>query len=356
MGILYSKMKVFHFKEKVDSLSRETEAIEPPVHIRIKPTNACGHRCRYCAYRADNLQLGKDMSLKDHIPKEKMMEIIDDIAEMKIKAVTFSGGGDPFYYPYFPDTVKKLSQTSVKFASLTNGARLDGEIAEIFAHKGTWLRISIDGWDDESYSFYRGVQKGEFTKVMGNMENFRKMDGKCLLGASLIVDHTNAEHVYAFIGRLKDTGVDSVKVSPCIVSNYGRVNNEYHSHIFNKVKDQIVLAKERLEDDRFEIFDAYHELDEKFKKEYTWCPYLQILPVIGADLNIYPCQDKAYNLAEGLIGSIRDRRFRDFWFDDKSKFFKINPSLVCNHHCVANAKNKIIMEYLNIDESHQGFV
>jgi radical SAM protein with 4Fe4S-binding SPASM domain len=77
------------------------------------------------------------------------------------------------------------------------------------------------------------------------------------------------------------------------------------------------------------------------KKEYTWFPYSQILPVIGADLNIYPCQDKAYNLEEGLVGSIKEQRFKDFWFSDKNQFFKINPSLHCNHHCVANLKNKI---------------
>jgi len=39
----------------------------------------------------------------------------------------------------------------------------------------------------------------------------------------------------------------------------------------------------KLADNNFEIFDAYYELDAKFKKEYTWCPYSQILPVIGAD-------------------------------------------------------------------------
>lgn len=356
MGALYTAMKVFHFREKIDSLSKDIHAIEPPVHIRIKPTNACGHRCRYCAYRADNLQLGRDMVTRDSIPKDKMMEIIDDIADMRVQAVTFSGGGDPFNYPYLLDTVKKLSGTAVKFASLTNGSRLHGEVAEVFAANATWLRISIDGWDDRSYSLYRGVPEGEFTKVMNNMQNFKKLGGTCYLGVSLIVDEMNAGHVCDFIARLKDSGVDSVKISPCIVSNDGRENNAYHQPIFQSVKEQIQRAVSDLADNGFEIFDAYHELDEKFRKEYTWCPYLQILPVIGADLNIYPCQDKAYNLEEGLIGSIRDQRFKEFWFNDKSKFFRVNPSLVCNHHCVANTKNRTIMDYLNADREHLGFV
>lgn len=356
MGLLYTKMKVFHFKEKIESLPGDVGEIMPPIHIRIKPTNACAHNCWYCAYKADNLQLGKDMSKRDYIPKEKMMEIIEDVVDMGVEAITFSGGGDPFYYPYLLDTVKKLSKTRVKFASLTNGARLNGELAEIFAHRATWLRVSIDGWDEESYSQYRGVKKGEFTKVMKGMENFKRIGGGCYLGVVIVVDKRNAEKVYELINKLKDVGVDSVKVSPCVVSDDGAENNIYHQPIFEKVKKQIKEAVDELVDDRFEIFDAYHELDDKFKKKYTWCPYLQILPVIGADLNIYPCQDKAYNLDEGLIGSIRDKRFKEFWFSDKNKFFKINPSLHCNHHCVANIKNKLVLDYLNTDKEHLGFV
>ena len=93
-----------------------------------------------------------------------------------------------------------------------------------------------------------------------------------------------------------------------------------------------------------------------FAKAYTWCPYMQIKPVIGADLNVYACQDKAYNLAEGLVFSIRERRFREAWFANKVQFFQINPSQVCNHHCVVNDGNKMIHEYLAADPEHLAFV
>tara|TARA_B100000315_G_C14421801_1_gene515924 strand:- start:67 stop:642 length:576 start_codon:yes stop_codon:yes gene_type:complete len=188
MGYFYSNTKLFHFKWKLDSLPETTNKIMVPLHVRIKPTNICGHHCWYCAYRANNLQLGKDMNERDFIPEDKMMEIIDDVIHMGVKAITFSGGGDPFYYPYLLGAVKKLSQSPVKFASLTNGARLDGELAETFDHNATWLRISIDGWDTTSYSAYRNVSSSEFTKVMTNMENFKKLEGKCYLGVSFIID------------------------------------------------------------------------------------------------------------------------------------------------------------------------
>jgi len=356
MGLLYTPMKVFHYKEKIDSLPLDDDKILAPLHIRIKPTNVCNHDCWYCAYKASDLQLGKDMVTKDFIPEAKMMEIIDDLIEMEVKAVTFSGGGEPFAYPFLLKTVKRLVDSPIKFASLSNGARVKGEVAEVFARHAEWLRISIDGWDGPSYAKYRGCREDEFDKVLTNMKNFKKFGGKCFLGISLIVDKDNQAHVYELIKKLRDIGVDSVKVSACIVSNEGKDTNIYHVPFFEDVKAQIQKIEQESKEMKFEIFDAYHEIDEKFTKDYTWCPYLQVLPVIGADLNIYPCQDKAYNLEEGLIGSIKNQRFKDFWFSDKKKFAKVNPSIHCNHHCVANIKNKFILDYLNADQDHLGFV
>ena len=235
-GSVYTKMKMFHFKSKIDSLSNEKGEILAPIHIRIKPTNACNHNCWYCAYKADNLQLGKNMRQRDHIPKEKMKEIIEDLEEMDVKAVTFTGGGEPFNYPYLLDAVKLLVRSKIAFACLTNGSRLDGELAEIFAQKAKWVRISADGWDDESYSSYRNVPKGEFAKVMANIQKFKKLPGKCYLGVSLIIDKHNASHIYDFTKRLKGIGIDSVKISPCIVSNSGQENNDYHKPFFDEVK------------------------------------------------------------------------------------------------------------------------
>ena len=356
MGLKYTKAKIFHFKDKIDSLPESVDDILSPVHIRIKPANICNHDCFYCAYRVNGLDVGKDMSTRDLIPREKMMEIIDDIIEMGVSAVTFSGGGEPFLYPYLVDAVKKLADSPVCFAALTNGSRLQGEAAELFAHRGTWVRISMDGYDDETYSFYRGVARGEFSRVMRNLENFKKFGGKCHLGISLIVDKHNASHIYNFTRKIRAAGADSIKISPCIVSTRAVENNEYHKPFFEIARDEISRIISDFSDKRFEIFDAYHELKERFDKNYAWCPNIQMLPIIGADQNVYCCQDKAYDLKKGLLGSIHKQRFKDFWMSNKSKFFHIDPSRQCSHHCVASAKNKLVLEYLEADFDHVGFV
>ncbi len=354
--LLYSGMKIFHFKDKIDSLPVENNTIMPPLQIRIKPTNICNHNCWYCAYRKENIQLGKDMVAKDQIPREKMMELIDDFQDMGLKALTFSGGGEPLCYPHLSEALNRLSATDIKLACITNGSRLNGEVAEIFSKKGTWIRVSMDGWDSESYASCRGVSNDEFKKVMGNLENFKKIGGPCYLGVVINVDAKVAPHLYDAIRNLKNAGVDSVKVSPCIISNDSTENDNYHMTFLREVESQVNRAMSDFSDHDFEIFNSYHLQLEGFEKDYTWCPYVQIKPVIGADLNVYSCQDKAYNIEEGAIFSVKDQSFKKAWYSDKSNFMKINPSIHCRHHCVGNGKNMMILEYLNVDKEHVMFV
>jgi len=356
MKLLYSNMKVFHYKEKLKSLPPHEPIIMSPVHVRIKPTNICNHNCSYCAYRSDLLQLGKDMNEKHFIPKDKMIEIIDSCKQMGVEAITFSGGGEPFCYPYLLEASKRLKSQNIKFSALTNGSKLTGEVAEFFSENAVWLRVSIDGWDNNSYSAYRNISDDEFTKVMNNMKSFVLLDGKCFLGVSIVIDKMNSDYFFELIKKLNDIGVNSVKISPCIISNDAVENNKYHMPIFQKVKDQIQKAIQQFQSTSFLIYDSYHEMDEKFEKNYQWCPYLQILPIIGADLNVYSCQDKAYNADHGLIGSIKNIKFNTFWFSGKDKFYSINPHKHCRHHCIANKKNYLIFEYLSVDNEHLPFV
>jgi len=248
-----------------------------------------------------------------------------------------------------------LAKSSFQLASLTNGSRLQGELAELFASHATWLRISLDGWDDESYAKYRGVRLGEFSDLLKRIRNFVKLKGTCYLGVNLNVDQENDSHVRELVIKLRKAGVQSVKIAPCIVSNDASESQSYHQPIFALVRSQIEKLKQDV-NDSFGLHDFYHNLDSKFDKTYDWCPYLQILTVIGADVNVYSCQDKAYNLREGLLGSLSNQSFRQFWENDRDKFYRIHPPKDCRNHCVSNQKNEMLWEYTHSDQNHLAFV
>jgi len=354
MPNVYSSLKLFHYRDHLDAL-RERRVLAP-IHIRIKPTNACNHRCWFCAYREDHLELGEDMRERDKIPEDKMYEIVDDLIEMKVKAVTFSGGGEPLIYKPLPETIRRLGEGGIKVATLTNGTFLEGKNAEMFAKYGTWVRLSMDYWDGPSLAASRKAKEEEFERIIDNMRSFVKTGTKCVLGVGFVVTKENHAHIYDFCAMMKDIGVDHVKLSACVVSVDGEESNRYQAGIKDAVRAQITRAA-ALCGGKFKVIDHYHDMADRFDKDYTFCPYLTFLTVIAADLKVYTCQDKAYTVP-GTLGSIGDRSFKDFWFSDENRerIYALDPSRDCRHHCVTHAKNELLVDYLNVDSDHADFV
>lgn len=296
------------------------------------------------------------MVVRDRIPREKMQEICEDLIAMDVKAVTFSGGGEPLIYPYIAETITVLAQGGIRIGMLSNGSQLRGKAADAMAEYGTWLRISIDGWDGPSYARYRSVDESEFSKVVGNLHKFADRKSSCVLGSSVIIDQDNAAHLLKLCTTLKNAGVSHVKLSPCILKNDGAENNRYHDVFSNIVGEQIELCTE-LNDSSFSIINHYHRLQEMFYLPYESCHMARLLTVIGADSVVYTCQDKAYT-DSGKLGSIKDRRFKDFWFstDNKHALCTLNPKTHCMHHCVAAGKLAVIDDFVSLNQEHIAFV
>ena len=128
------------------------------------------------------------MNENDEIPLEKMKEIVKDLGQMGVKAVTFSGAGEPLCYPYITEAIEGLLGVGIKVAILTNGSLLNGKVAEILSRGATWVRISMDAADAQTYAKIRGVSFREFDKVCDNIYNFAKIKSKnCELGVNFIV-------------------------------------------------------------------------------------------------------------------------------------------------------------------------
>ena len=360
MSSVYSATKIFHFGAKLHDL--KTGRISAPLHVRLKPTNRCNHRCAYCCYRNPALPLSEEMHERDEIPREKMRELAGDLVAMGVRAVTFSGGGEPLCYPHIREAIEMLVDGGVKVAVLTNGALLRGELARLLALRGTWVRISMDAASPELYARTRSCAPAEFELVCKNIRDFATVEGRtCTLGVNLVVTRENSSEVLYFLRLAQSLGADHAKISPAVVSTEAEANAEYLAPIFYDVKAQIAVATRELAGTGMTIVDKFHwpteSGDETYRRSYTWCPFAQCLTVIAADQNVYTCQDKAYSRA-GCLGSIRNQSLRTLWFSDatRRRLRELNPAVECRHHCVAHAKNLMLLDFLGTPAEHLEFV
>lgn len=359
MADLYSNLKIFYFNSKLKDISERV--LSAPIHIRLKPTNRCNHRCYYCCYRNKNLYVNQLFDEKEEIPLKKMHEIINDFKRLGVKAVTFSGGGEPLCYLNIIGTIENLLRGGIKIGMLTNGSLLKGEVAHILSREATWVRISMDAADSQTYTKIRSVSIKEFDSVCKNIYNFTKIKSKkCELGVNFVVTRENFNDIFKFLKLMKRIGVDNAKISESVVSTEKEENRKYWRPILNSVKRQIAKGISHLADSNFAIIDKFDKFDDgidSYHKRYTQCPFIQCLTVIAADMNVYTCYDKAYT-KEGKIGSIKDMNFRKMWLSNEvqKKLWHLDPSKVCNHHCAQHTKNLLLLDYLNVNREHLEFV
>lgn len=348
----YGKLKIVWHPDKL--LSFAEGRITAPIYVRFKPTNKCNHHCFYCSYEPDFKDI-RNVSRRAELSREKMMEILGDFKDMGVKAVTYSGGGEPLVYPHITETLEKTLDYNIKLSIITNGQNLKGKNAELLK-QGTWVRVSSDSPNAKIFSATRGVPEFWFYELKDNIEQFAKKKPKtCELGINFVVQEKNSEYVYESIKFFRDIGVDHIKITPAHIPNNFF---QYHAALKEKVADQVKKAKLDFKD--FSIHDTYESdfnLTETDIRMYNRCYVMQTIPVIAADSNVYYCHDKAYS-ETGLLGSIANMSFKELWFSKEAfeKFMTFDPSKGCRHHCANDSRNININEMLECRGEHVDFV
>lgn len=340
----YSDKKIVWFPNKLQSFVQNS--ITAPIYVRIKPLNRCNHGCFWCVYHSDLTNMHSDMAVKDMLPPEKFKELLTDLKDIGTKAVTYSGGGEPLMYKGIEEFLQMTLDYNIDLSIITHGQFLVGEKAKILG-KGKWVRISMDYWDGASIKESRRIRPEYFDTIINNISNFAESkDNECDLAINYIVTQKNYKHLFTISKKLKECGVENIRFSPMWCDNFF----EYHEPIKNEVILELNNIRKELQTDKFLIYDSYNQLNDKniARRTYSKCYFNQIVPVVGADQNIYTCHNQAYS-NDSIVGSIKEKSFKEVWFSKETQLFfdSFNCQKVCTGQCAADSKNKFITELIN---------
>lgn len=350
----YSNLKIFAHAQALNDIG-EGKWIAP-IYIRIKPTNYCNHKCYYCSYADNALGLRDLVNRQDQISREKMLEIISDVKDMGVKAVTLSGGGEPLVYPYIVETMQKILDAGIDLSIITNGQLLNDERAEVLT-QAKWVRISFDSSNAETYAKVRQISLTAFDEVCNNIHKFAEIkSNNCELGINFVINHENAGQVYDMAKMVKELGVNHIKYTARVTKDLF----EYHEPFKQKVIEQIHRAKDELENDNFRVINKYEsDFDSVlvFRRCYDKCYVNKIFTVIAADSKVYFCHDKAY-VREGVVGDLANQSFKELWFSEATikRYMEFNAQNECNHHCVYDDRNDLLNIFYSLDKNHINFI
>ncbi len=350
----YSNLKIFAHAEKLNQVHKGERIA--PIYVRLKPTNYCNHHCYYCSYADSELGLRDIVNRQDQIPWEKMQEIIRDFADMGVKAVTFSGGGEPLVYPYIIETIEGMKKAGVETSIITNGQLLNGDRAEVL-RDAKWVRISCDSADAATYAKVRKIPESAFDEVCRNIENFARIKEKsCELGINFVINDENANQVYDMAARMKRLGANHIKFSARITKDLFA----YHAPFQEKVIAQLHRAQTELEDETFKVINKYEgDFDTAmvFARQYHKCYISNLVTTIAADCKVYFCHDKAY-VSSGIVGDLNEKSFQELWFSDEvvRRYQEFDAAMECRHHCVYDDRNILLNTLYGLDENQINFI
>ena len=348
----YSSLKIFAHSKEIDKVKNGERTA--PIYVRIKPTNKCNQNCYYCHYKNPYLMLGQ-YKATDEISWEKMQEIVRDFKDIGVKAVTFSGGGEPLLYPYIEQAMDRILEAGIDLSIITNGTMMNGKKAQILS-KAKWVRISLESGCSETYSSIRGVQMEAFRDLCKNIEHFARIkEADCELGINFVVGPRNYKEVYQTGILMKNIGVNHIKYTALISND----TLEMHLPFKDTVIDQIHKMKKE-ETENFHVVNLYEsdfDTNVVFGRNYDFCAIKDYVTVTAANSKIYYCHDKAY-LSDGEVGDISQKSFKEVWFSDAvtKKFEAFNPQKSCRHSCVYDDRNEVLNKYYELNEQHINFI
>lgn len=304
----YSQTKAaFH----LDSISKLRRGERPvPVHVQLILSDLCNQDCSFCAYRMSNgLSRELFVTAETHNPNRKIEtakaeEIIRDCAALGVKAIQFTGGGEPTVHKDHEKLFALAQSLGMQTALVTNGVKM--KATESFLRM-TWIRVSVDAGTANTYAAVRGVSKAHWDAVWNNIRALAAAYSGTL-GVGFVVTNENYKEIGLAAEKAKDAGASSMRVG-AVFSTEG----ELYYRDADEVVAEIRAAKKRSDGDGFEVIDLFgRRMGDLHHGSPTdpFCGYQHFTTYIGADLNVYRCCNTAYTKA-GTIASLKNQRLTD---------------------------------------------
>lgn len=314
---LYSQLKPAWHNDHLEEM--RAGRIPRPVHVQLILSDLCNQDCHFCAYR---MSTGLSSELfavgplakvgtnnpKRQIPTGKACEIVDDCAELGVKAIQFTGGGEPTVHPYHRLIIARAQKLGMDTALVTNGLLLKPTDPAILGLK--WIRVSIDAGDAKTYAQVRRVPEEHWNKVWANVEALASQY-QGTLGVGFVITPENYTGIAAAAHRANMSGAANMRVG-AVFSEEGL--GFYGKGLIPKIREVIAEAKAQVDGGGFELIDLFGrrlgDLDHG-NPDDPECYYQYLTMYIGGDLSVYRCCNTAYTRA-GDVGSLVDMRLRDF--------------------------------------------
>ncbi|MGQ9653115.1 MAG: radical SAM protein [Thermodesulfobacteriota bacterium] len=339
----FEKMKILGMYGEAKRI-KEGKIPYPRMAI-VYPTYVCNHNCLDCLYGEWN------RSHHSIMDPRRFPDLVEALLSLRIKAVEFSGGGEPTLHPNFVRLVRYLANEGVEMGLLTNGTRIEGEILGALVDHFTYIRVSIDGHTKELFEeIRRPSASAGFERVVGNIRNLRlerdRVKSPLTIGAKVLLSRRNYSALVDLVRFCRDMGLDYVQFKPLRNSpqSLGPAEVETANYI---------LAGIRSNSPGILVYGG--ATGSSYPKRCWLTPIHLVIDPMG---DVYPCCYYQYRADRMVIGNLFEGPIEQVWFGPRHR--EVLQGLrveECNlYDCRWHFYNQIMDEIFDDNRLHVNFI
>jgi MoaA/NifB/PqqE/SkfB family radical SAM enzyme len=362
------KLRIFEPASKVlanyDKVDQLLSGGNPsPVLVEVDPSNACNHGCVFCSSSYIHFPESKKLDTFDRsvLPLDLMLKTFNEFDSMGIRAVTFTGGGDPTVNPKLKNIIEHAGKnTNLKMGLYSNGVLFEKfDLYESIVKYITWVRVGVDAGNAEDYATIRQIKPNEWQMMLDNVQKLietkKRLNSDITLGVGFVITESTVDQVIGFAETFADFDLDYCQYKTDCV-NLQRWEEGYTRDfsLFDKIKDDLLVAENILGSKFHCKIEGMEDVlkGAEHLNHYEKCLGSQLQPCLGADGHVYVCpQLRGYK--EYSYGSLYEKGFKEIWDDigiRKSKMNKIENVECfsnCTQLCKPHLSNKKIWDMHN---------
>lgn len=331
-------MKILCWREKIEEIL--DGKIPTPVSVEIDPSNLCTQDCVWCMFKKFRRKH------PDSLDPKIMFSLIEELARMDVRAITFTGGGEPLVNPATPRAMLTAKSLGIQVGLVTNGDLLDkDEVRDAVLETCRYVRVSLDAGSDETYYKLKHPRfRNQFTRNLESIQSLIKCGFKGDVGAAFLIHPDNYSELPELIEKLEGLGVSYLQVRPCIGA-------KFTLGIINYSRDVVENYKGKLR-----IFANFKRFDEiKYGMIFSKCVATPLLGVVGADAKMYLCCQYR-GVPRFAIGDLSRASFGEQWGKRRHRRVIENIDISRCPPCRYSRFNQIIEEVFLRDKMHKNFV
>lgn len=295
--------------------------IRPPLGVGWEITLACDARCIHCGSAAGKAR-------EKELTTREALQLVDELADVDVKFVILLGG-EPLVRKDWADIAKRIRDNGMELGLITNGNLLNDKVANLLERlEPADVSISMDG-DKHVHEQIRRVPN-----IYDHDINALKLLCEREIVASII------------------TTVIKLNYSPSILDHLLNLVDRFElvawkiqiAHLCGRMKEDYMISKEdlynlskwiakRIKEGHKNIIlgnniGYYSSLESTLRQGYSW---------LGCPAGIWNCGITSNGGVKGCLGIpdyltegyIRERNFKDIWFDEEK--FKFNRKFDPSH-------------------------